>query len=65
MKGDHLSDNMDSTYKKAVLEFLKENFCWDNTPPVGELQLENKGETVVCALVTTDEWNTTLPKFFQ
>jgi type III restriction enzyme len=62
-KGDHL-DNPDTAYKKAVLEFMTENFAWDKTPPSGTLELvKDNGETVECGLIMMSEWETKLPEY--
>jgi type III restriction enzyme len=59
-KGNQL-DNLDTAYKREVLEFLSESFAWDQTPAVGQLELTSRGETVQCALVMFDEWKAKLP----
>jgi len=61
-KGNQL-DNLDTAYKREVLAFLSQNFAWDQTPAVGELQLKSEGETVECALVMMDEWKAKLPSY--
>ena len=65
MKGDHLAGNERTEYVHNVLSFLTNNFSWDNTQPVGQLELENKGETVTCDLVLFNGWKTRLPAFFN
>jgi len=44
-KGDQL-DNLDTAYKRETLAFLSDHFKWDDTKPVGELELINDGEVV-------------------
>ena len=51
MKGEHLARNGRTEYIHNVLSFLTDNFNWDDTQPVGQLELENNGQTVVCDLV--------------
>lgn len=59
-KGDQL-DNLDTAYKRDALAFLSEHFRWDETTPIGELELVNHGETVKATLVLMSEWRTKLP----
>ena len=59
-KGDHLQ-NPDTDYKRAVLDFLTENFAWDQAVPAGQLQIEMTGETVECALVLMENRHARLP----
>ena len=60
-KGDHL-DNPDTAYKRNVLEFLSDNFAWNDATPSGELELVQKdGGIVQCALVLMGEWRKKLP----
>ena len=60
-KGDHL-DNLDTAYKREVLSFLSSSFAWDDSTPVGELELvTDNGQTVECALVLMSEWKAKLP----
>ena len=61
-KGDHLQ-NPDTDYKRDVLNFLTDHFEWDEVVPAGQLQLENTGETVECALILMEEINAKLPKY--
>jgi type III restriction enzyme len=62
-KGDQL-DNLDTAYKRDVLDFLSGHFRWDETAPVGELELvKSKGETVRATLVLMSEWKTKLPDY--
>lgn len=65
-KGDHLSGNLDTEYKRAVLEVLTNNFDWDTTQPAGQLQLvQDDGRTVVCELVLMNEMSTNLPPLYN
>ena len=63
-KGDHLR-NPDTDYKRDLLEFLTDNFDWNNAVPAGQLQLQKTGETVECALILMQDINTQLPKFLE
>lgn len=59
-KGDHLQ-NPDTDYKRNVLDFLTQNFSWDQAVPAGQLQIAMTGETVECALVLMEDMPTKLP----
>ena len=60
-KGNYL-DNLDTDYKKRLLDLMSDNFSWDNTVQAGELELVHEnGEIVKCALVLMDNWQTELP----
>ena len=64
-KGDQL-DNLDTAYKRDVLDVLSENFAWDTTAPAGTLELvQDNGETVECTLILISEWQTKLPGYLQ
>jgi type III restriction enzyme len=59
-KGDHLQ-NPDTDYKRDVLDFLTQNFSWDQAVPAGQLQIAMTGETVECALVLMEDIPARLP----
>ncbi|WP_370311942.1 hypothetical protein [Sagittula sp.] len=59
-KGDHLQ-NPDTDYKRDVLDFLTQNFSWDQAVPAGQLQIAMTGETVECALVLMEDIPAKLP----
>ena len=62
-KGDHL-DNLDTAYKREVLNFLSNYFKWDDFMPAGKLDLvQNSGEIVQCTLVLMSEWKSKLPQY--
>ena len=60
-KGDHLQ-NLDTDYKRAVLEYLTDSFAWNNSVQAGHLQLEMTGQTVQCVLIFMQDIQTKLPK---
>lgn len=60
-KGDHLQ-NPDTNYKRDVMNFLTQNFTWDEALPAGQLQIQTTGETVECTLVLMEEIATKLPR---
>ncbi|MGO9622762.1 MAG: DEAD/DEAH box helicase [Desulfobaccales bacterium] len=63
MKGDFL-DNKETEYKRSVLNFLRQNFCWDQTIPVGSLELVySDSDSVECDLILMSEWRTRLPYY--
>jgi type III restriction enzyme len=62
-KGDQL-DNLDTAYKRKLLDVLSESFRWDDHTPAGELEIiQNNGETVRCALILMSEWRAKLPEY--
>lgn len=62
-KGDQ-RDNLDTAYKREVLDFLSGAFQWDDYTPAGELELvKNTGETVQGTLILMSEWKTKLPSY--
>jgi type III restriction enzyme len=64
-KGDQL-DNLDTAYKREVLDFLTEAFSWSTSIPVGSLQLlSESGDTVECKLILMTEWKTKLPEYLH
>ncbi len=61
-KGDQL-DNLDTAYKRQVLDVLSDSFAWDTTVPAGTLALvQETGETVECELVLFGDLPTQLPE---
>ena len=63
-KGDHLQ-NPDTDYKRDVMNFLSQNFAWDQTVTAGQLQMTMTGETVECALVLMEEVPVQLPRLIS
>ncbi len=64
-KGQHLSGNSDTEYKKAVLRLMGEAYDIERSSRVGELELVvPDGTTVECDLVLMTEWKTRLPNEF-
>ncbi len=64
-KGDQL-DNLDTAYKREVLDFMSQNFAWDDTVPAGTLELVQKnGETVEAALILMSDISTKLPGYLS
>lgn len=62
-KGDQLAENLDTAYKRDLLAFLSQNFRWDDTAPVGQLELVNDGETVQGVLILMSDWKSRLPEY--
>lgn len=64
-KGDQL-DNLDTAYKRDVIDFLSDQFAWDESVPAGELELvKNSGEVVQGTLILMSEWKAKLPKYLS
>lgn len=59
-KGDHLQ-NLDTEYKREVMEFLSDNFQWDQSVKAGQLTLTATGETVECVLILMQDIKNKLP----
>jgi type III restriction enzyme len=55
-KGDQLAGNLDTTYKRKLLEELTKAYRLDETIKAGELQLVSNGKEVTCDLVLMSEW---------
>jgi type III restriction enzyme len=61
LKGEHLSGNPDTEYKKAVLQLMTETFQADQVDRIGELELVGgDGTRVECDLVLATEWRARL-----
>ena len=61
-KGDQLSGNLDTEYKRKVLSALTDGFSWEASVPAGQLQLVNDdGSVVECALVLMNDVDAKLP----
>lgn len=64
-KGDQL-DNLDTAYKRELLQVMSDNFSWDTTVPAGKLALiQANGEKVECTLILMSEWPTKLPGYLS
>lgn len=62
-KGDQL-DNLDTAYKRQVLDFLSDNFQWDQSTAAGQLEIiNNTGEAVRATLILMSEWRAKLPGY--
>jgi len=61
-KGNQLAGNLDTTYKKLLLERLNQAYCQDDVVKAGELQLVSKGKEVLCDLVLMSEAKTEFHK---
>ena len=62
-KGDQL-DNLDTAYKRKVLDLLSDAFARDDYIPAGELELiQRDGETTQSALILMSEWRVKLPGY--
>ena len=64
-KGDQL-DNLDTAYKRKLLNLLSDSFEWDKNVPAGTLELlQSDGATVECTLILMSEWKTKLPEYLK
>jgi type III restriction enzyme len=62
-KGDQL-DNLDTAYKREMLQVMSDNFAWDDTVPAGTMELVgNDGRTVECTLILMSDIGTQLPPY--
>ncbi len=62
-KGNQL-DNLDTAYKRELLNVLSNSFAWDESIPAGSLEVVTaKGEIVECALILMDELWGKLPRY--
>lgn len=57
-KGDQLAGNLDTTYKRKLLEQLTKAYKQDDVVNAGQLHLVGQGKEVVCDLVLMSEWKT-------
>ena len=65
-KGDQLAFNLDTEYKRNLLETLRKHFEWDDTLPIGEVELvKRNGTTVDCRLVLMSEWREELSRLIN
>lgn len=64
-KGDYL-DNMDTEYKRNLLEFLSTEFCWEDNVHVGQLEMVRKSGAIVnCELILMSEWKRKLAAYLM
>ena len=56
-KGEHLSGNPDTEYKKAVLQLMSESFARKETVSIGDMELLHGDGTIVrCEMILMPEW---------
>lgn len=63
-KGDHL-DNPDTAYKRDLLHYLTEHFQWEDAVGLGELPLDNTGESVEGELILMSDMDAKLPNLIS
>jgi type III restriction enzyme len=62
-KGDQLEGNLDTQYKRKVLEIASKHYRAEDGVKAGRLELVGRaGETVECDLVLMSEWKTEVSK---
>jgi type III restriction enzyme len=60
-KGDQLEGNLDTTYKRKLMELVTQHYQQGETVKAGELELvTDKGVSVVCDMLLMSEWKTAL-----
>lgn len=65
MKGEHLSGNPDTEYKKSLLRLMSSEFRFEAVTVAGKLELVEKDDVAVeCDLVLMPDWKTRLPNEF-
>jgi type III restriction enzyme len=56
-KGDQLEGNLDTTYKRKLMELVTQHYQQGETVKAGELELvTDKGVSVVCDMLLMSEW---------
>lgn len=66
MKGDQLEGNLDTIYKRKLLQTITKAYRTDNGVKAGTLELvRSNGEAVECQLVLMTEWKTEVLKKFE
>ena len=55
-KGDQLEGNLDTAYKRKLMERLSESYQFDAAIKAGELELVGEETEIVCDLVLMSEW---------
>jgi len=65
-KGDLLEGNLDTTYKRKLLDTVSKHYRAENGIKAGTLELIGQaGEAIQCELVLMSEWKTEVLKRFQ
>lgn len=62
-KGDQLEGNLDTTYKRKLLDTVNKHYAFEQVKKAGELELILDDKTTVsCDLILMSEWLMELPK---
>jgi len=65
-KGDQLEGNLDTEYKRRLLQTISANYRAEDGIKAGEMELVGQaGETVQCELILMREWKTEIRKRFE
>jgi type III restriction enzyme len=65
-KGDQLAGNLDTGYKRAVLDAVTEAYSREQVQQAGELEIVFEEDVRVrCRLVLMSEWKTAVPALFR
>ncbi len=63
-KGDQLEGNLDTAYKRELLDVLSNAYALDKSTQAGALELVmESGDTIDCALIMMSEWKSKLPEY--
>ena len=63
-KGDQLDGNLDTKYKKKLLQTINDNFKVERVKKAGELELVfDDSTTVSCDMLLMSEWKTKVHDF--
>jgi len=66
MKGDQLEGNLDTVYKRKLIQTMSASYRFQNVTTAGKLELVlNDKTTVLCDLVLMSEWKAKVPKAFS
>ena len=64
-KGDQLDGNLDTAYKRKLIQTVNANYRFENVKSAGKLELViNEKTTVTCELVLISEWKVKAPNLF-
>ena len=61
-KGDQLEGNLDTNYKRKLLNIVNERYAFEGVKKAGELELVLDDKTIVsCELILMSNWKTNIP----
>jgi len=66
MKGDQLDGNLDTAYKRKLIQTMSANYRFENVTVAGKLELVLDDKTMIaCDLVLMSEWKAKVPTVIQ